>query len=82
MASKVPVEYASEKIDEVDAEGAYSNHTAELDPVAVGKLRRKIDFHLIPLISILYLCSFLDRVNSEFLLPCRVVQKWRSIYPP
>ncbi|GJJ75758.1 MFS transporter, ACS family, allantoate permease [Entomortierella parvispora] len=63
MASKVPAEYASEKIDEVDAEGAYNNHTAELDPVAVGKLRRKIDLHLIPLISVLYLCSFLDRVN-------------------
>ncbi|KAI8356052.1 major facilitator superfamily domain-containing protein [Mortierella sp. GBAus27b] len=39
------------------------NSTTELDPVAVGKLRRKIDWHLIPLISVLYLCSFLDRVN-------------------
>ncbi|KAF9359714.1 hypothetical protein BGX34_008201 [Mortierella sp. NVP85] len=37
--------------------------SSELDPVAVGKLRRKIDWHLIPLISVLYLCSFLDRVN-------------------
>ncbi|KAG0052483.1 hypothetical protein BGZ83_002513 [Gryganskiella cystojenkinii] len=63
MESKIPVEYSSEKIDQVDAEGAYNNHTADLDPVAVGKLRRKIDWHLIPLISILYLCSFLDRVN-------------------
>ncbi|KAF9580615.1 hypothetical protein BGW38_002668 [Lunasporangiospora selenospora] len=35
----------------------------ELDPMAVKKLRRKLDFHLVPLVSILYLCSFLDRVN-------------------
>ncbi|KAF9354937.1 hypothetical protein BGX26_007189 [Mortierella sp. AD094] len=53
------VDYASEK---QEVEKAY-DHSTELDPVAIGKLRRKIDFHLIPLISVLYLCSFLDRVN-------------------
>jgi len=45
-----------------DLEQVYDS-SSELDPVAVGKLRRKIDWHLIPLISVLYLCSFLDRVN-------------------
>lgn len=61
LGSKIPVEYASEKL-EVDSENSY-NGSSELDPVAVGKLRRKIDWHLIPLIAVLYLCSFLDRVN-------------------
>ncbi|KAF9110196.1 hypothetical protein BGX27_006662 [Mortierella sp. AM989] len=55
------VEYNLEKI-EVDEEHAY-DHSSDLDRVAIGKLRRKVDFHLIPLISVLYLCSFLDRVN-------------------
>lgn len=54
-----PMQY-SEKHEAI--EQAYEV-SAELDPVAVGKLRRKIDIHLIPLISVLYLCSFLDRVN-------------------
>ncbi|CAO3563424.1 unnamed protein product [Mortierella alpina] len=62
LEGKIPVEYASEKLD-VDAEHAYVGTSTEVDPVAVGKLRRKIDFHLIPLIAVLYLCSFLDRVN-------------------
>ncbi|KAK3829571.1 MAG: hypothetical protein JOS17DRAFT_220569 [Linnemannia elongata] len=61
LGNKIPVEYASEKL-EVDSENSYIGST-ELDPVAVGKLRRKIDWHLIPLIAVLYLCSFLDRVN-------------------
>ncbi|KAF9205705.1 hypothetical protein BGZ49_003681 [Haplosporangium sp. Z 27] len=54
-------EYVSEK-KTIDEEYAY-DHSTELDPKVVGKLRRKIDLHLIPLISVLYLCSFLDRVN-------------------
>ncbi|KAF9151000.1 hypothetical protein BG015_007192 [Linnemannia schmuckeri] len=61
LGNKIPVEYASEKL-EVDSENSYTG-SSELDPVAVGKLRRKIDWHLIPLIAVLYLCSFLDRVN-------------------
>ena len=62
LEGKIPAEYASEKLD-VDAEHAYSGTSTELDPAAVGKLRWKIDIHLIPLIAVLYLCSFLDRVN-------------------
>ncbi|KAF9922493.1 hypothetical protein FBU30_007359 [Linnemannia zychae] len=59
-SGKIPIEYTSEKLD--DNEKSYGGST-DLDPVAVGKLRRKIDWHLIPLIAVLYLCSFLDRVN-------------------
>ncbi|KAG0306693.1 hypothetical protein BGZ98_001894 [Dissophora globulifera] len=35
----------------------------ELEPDAVKKLKAKIDRRLVPLVSVLYLCSFLDRVN-------------------
>jgi len=35
-----------------------------LDPVAIQQLTRKIDRRLVPLVSVLYLLSFLDRVNS------------------
>ncbi|KAF9180833.1 hypothetical protein BGZ51_005876 [Haplosporangium sp. Z 767] len=45
------------------SEADTTEETIELDPVAVKKLRAKIDRRLIPLLSILYLCSFLDRVN-------------------
>ncbi|KAF9180726.1 hypothetical protein BGZ51_005914 [Haplosporangium sp. Z 767] len=60
--SQVPREYASEKLD-YNYEEASIDPAADLDPVAIVKLRRKIDARLIPLISVLYLCSFLDRVN-------------------
>ncbi|KAG0244081.1 hypothetical protein BGW41_000509 [Actinomortierella wolfii] len=33
------------------------------DPLLIARLRRKIDLHMIPLLALLYLCSFLDRVN-------------------
>ncbi|KAG0214936.1 hypothetical protein BGX28_001142 [Mortierella sp. GBA30] len=33
------------------------------DPAQIARLRRKIDWRLLPLLSLMYLCSFLDRVN-------------------
>ncbi|KAF9124957.1 hypothetical protein BGW39_007765 [Mortierella sp. 14UC] len=33
------------------------------DPAVIARLRRKIDWHLLPLLSLMYLFSFLDRVN-------------------
>ncbi|KAG0244074.1 hypothetical protein BGW41_000502 [Actinomortierella wolfii] len=60
LDSALPAEYASEKLDAVEMA---SNSSAELDPEKVRKLRWKIDLHLIPLLAILYLMSFLDRVN-------------------
>ena len=62
LDSQIPRECAIEKLD-YDYEKASIDPAADLDPVAVAKLRRKIDYRLIPLISVLYLCSFLDRVN-------------------
>ncbi|KAF2641277.1 MFS general substrate transporter [Massarina eburnea CBS 473.64] len=35
----------------------------EVDPVAEGRLVRKLDLHLVPVVMLLYLLSFLDRVN-------------------
>ena len=33
----------------------------EVDPVAEGKLVRKLDIYLVPIVMLLYLLSFLDR---------------------
>lgn len=62
----IPEQYTEKQ---EDLEQVYDSST-ELDAVVVGKLRRKIDWHLIPLISVLYLCSFLDRVNIGKLSAC------------
>lgn len=34
-----------------------------IDPVAEKKLLRKIDLHLIPILWLLFLCAFIDRIN-------------------
>ncbi|KAK6333795.1 hypothetical protein TWF730_003978 [Orbilia blumenaviensis] len=34
-----------------------------VDPVLEASLVRKLDFHIIPIVMLLYLCSFLDRIN-------------------
>lgn len=36
---------------------------AGIDPVAEKKLLRKIDFRLIPILWLLFLCAFIDRIN-------------------
>lgn len=36
---------------------------APIDPVAEKKLLRKIDLHLIPILWLLFLCAFIDRIN-------------------
>lgn len=35
------------------------------DPVEIRRITRKIDYRLLPILTILYLLSFLDRGNSE-----------------
>ncbi|KIV88517.1 hypothetical protein PV10_08195 [Exophiala mesophila] len=35
----------------------------EDDPVRVKKLLRKVDLHLVPILSLLFLCAFIDRIN-------------------
>ncbi|KAG0378475.1 hypothetical protein BGX24_003756 [Mortierella sp. AD032] len=42
---------------------AYDHHDFHPDPAVIARLRRKIDWHLLPLLSLMYLFSFLDRVN-------------------
>ncbi|KAF3178100.1 hypothetical protein TWF788_007543 [Orbilia oligospora] len=36
---------------------------AARDPASEAALVRKLDFHIIPVVMLLYLCSFLDRIN-------------------
>jgi hypothetical protein len=36
---------------------------AEIDPVIEKRVRRKLDLHIVPLLSALYLLAFLDRSN-------------------
>jgi len=36
---------------------------APIDPVAEKKLLLKIDVHLIPILFLLFLCAFIDRIN-------------------
>lgn len=36
---------------------------AGIDPVAEKKLLRKIDIRLIPILWLLFLCAFIDRIN-------------------
>ncbi|KAJ5217938.1 uncharacterized protein N7498_000037 [Penicillium cinerascens] len=44
-------------------ESARVGYTAEVDKEAEKKLLRKLDLHLVPIVMLLYMMSFLDRVN-------------------
>ncbi|KAF9869310.1 MFS transporter [Colletotrichum karsti] len=41
----------------------YGNPLMEFDPVAVRKLRWKLDLHTVPTVALLYLFCFIDRAN-------------------
>lgn len=41
----------------------YGNPLVEIDPKAEAKLRLKIDFMIVPTVSLLYLFCFIDRAN-------------------
>jgi MFS family permease len=58
-ALSAPREDAPTKPPDDDIEGQLE----EVDPVAEGKLVRKLDLFVIPVVMLLYLLSFLDRVN-------------------
>lgn len=45
---------------------------AEVDEVEARRLRRKVDFRLVPVLALLYLVSFIDRSNSRPIL----FQRW------
>lgn len=40
--------------------------TGEIDPAIEKRVRRKLDLHVVPLLSALYLLAFLDRSNIGY----------------
>ncbi|KAL1595311.1 hypothetical protein SLS60_010002 [Paraconiothyrium brasiliense] len=46
-----------------DAEVGAATHEQTIDPELEKRVRRKLDWHIIPLVSALYLLAFLDRSN-------------------
>ena len=42
----------------------YEGGSPEIDPVKEKKLVRKLDVHIVPVVMLLYLLSFLDRYIS------------------
>ena len=48
-------------LDEVESSSTES--TTKYDERMTKKLVRKLDWHIMPVLVILYLCSFLDRTN-------------------
>lgn len=60
---KLPIDASHEDVfykGYVDSAGV---EAAGIDPVAEKKLLLKIDVHLIPILWLLFLCAFLDRIN-------------------
>ncbi|KAI2283162.1 hypothetical protein LOZ03_006798 [Ophidiomyces ophidiicola] len=52
------------------ATDAYGNSLVQFDPVAERRLRTKIDWYIVPTVSLLYLFCFIDRANiGESLSP-------------
>lgn len=43
------------------SEDEVERQLGDVDPVAEGKLVRKLDLYLVPVVMLLYLLSFLDR---------------------
>lgn len=41
----------------------------ELDEAEANRVLRKVDYRLVPLLSLLYLVAFIDRANSKQFLP-------------
>ena len=53
---------ARNKSDDVEA-AHVEPAVEEIDPVVEKRVRRKLDLHIVPLLSALYLLAFLDRSN-------------------
>jgi hypothetical protein len=47
----------------LESGGVEQTSSTLIDPVVEARVRRKLDMHLIPLLSVLYLLAFLDRSN-------------------
>lgn len=58
------VEFTDEKIDpELQQQRLHANIDEGLDPVAIKKLTRRIDWRLVPVLSAMYAISLIDRTN-------------------
>ncbi|KAF9285182.1 hypothetical protein BGZ68_004107 [Mortierella alpina] len=53
----------SSGVEDKERHPTYHPDDFHFDPAQIARLRRKIDWRLLPLLSLMYLCSFLDRVN-------------------
>lgn len=62
-------------VEDVDPDGG---SIPRLDEAEFKKVLRRIDLRLIPLLSILYLLSFLDRGNGDFPYPNRACATSRA----
>lgn len=58
-------EPANEKVAPHADSGNSDSEAGSLADINEGALLRKLDFHLLPAVGILYLLSFLDRSNGE-----------------
>ena len=47
----------------VTVEKGYTHVIAELPPAEARRILRKVDYHLVPLLALLYLVAFVDRSN-------------------
>ncbi|KIJ40996.1 hypothetical protein M422DRAFT_229806 [Sphaerobolus stellatus SS14] len=54
--------HPEKKIDSIH-EGSIETNDTSYDPVKEAALTRKVDWHLLPILTLLYLLSFLDRSN-------------------
>ena len=52
-----------ETVEMLDVRKLESEETTEFSDIGDQKLLRKIDLHIIPMLTILYLLSFIDRAN-------------------
>ena len=50
--------------------GELESQRVELDEAEANRVLRKVDYRLVPMLSLLYLVAFIDRSNSEFTCSC------------
>ncbi|KZT63332.1 MFS general substrate transporter [Daedalea quercina L-15889] len=53
------------RINRASKDDAALSTPPSLTPAQEAKLWRKVDWHIVPILSIMYLCSFLDRGNAK-----------------
>ena len=51
---------------EANSSGEIEAQHVELDEAEAQRVLRKVDYRLVPMLSLLYLVAFIDRSNSKF----------------